>query len=93
MAAGNISLKVWMSPELVENLFTRDDQGNRLRFEMGEPNADGFYTPVIHVDYADNLLDARLKPILVAAGLDPAEVAALDGGRAVEKIGELLHLP
>lgn len=93
MAEGTITVKIRMSKELTEQLFTRDQEGNRLRLRWDEPDMDGFHTPTIVVDYEDNLLAARLKPILVAFGLDPAQVAALDGRQALEKIGELLLLP
>ncbi len=47
--------KVLMSPHLMDYLFTRDYEGNRLRVSWPEPDRDGFYTPVITVDYADPL--------------------------------------
>ncbi len=49
-----------MNIDLMEKLCTRDNQGNRLRVEWGEPNTDGTYTPVIHVDYNDNLLNSLI---------------------------------
>lgn len=48
------SRKVLMSPELMREWATRDLGGNLLRWEWGEPDEDGFYTPTITVDYSDN---------------------------------------
>jgi hypothetical protein len=53
-AEGDVFRKVRMSPELMEQLCTRDHLGNRLRVEWGEPDGEGFYTPTICVDYSDN---------------------------------------
>ena len=55
--------KVRMARELMETLVTRDHAGNRLRVEWGEPNAEGFYCPTIHVDYADNIVADLRKRI------------------------------
>jgi len=93
MAEGEITYRILISKELIEQLFTRDAEGNRLRIDLGPANSDGSYTPTVGVDYGDNVIAARVKPILVAFGLDPAEVAAMDWGQAVEKIGQLLLLP
>jgi hypothetical protein len=48
-----------ISPELMEQWATRDADGNRLRWEWRQPDADGWWEPVITTDYADNLLDAE----------------------------------
>lgn len=53
--------KIRISPELMDMLCTRDADGNRLRVEWGDPDAGGFYTPRIHVDYTDNPLRQRLE--------------------------------
>jgi hypothetical protein len=47
-------VKILITPELLETLFTRDEQGNRLSLELGEPDAEGFYTPTITTHYEDN---------------------------------------
>lgn len=49
---------VRMSSELVRELFLRDHECNRLSVQLGKPDADGFYTPVVTVDYTDNPLAA-----------------------------------
>lgn len=48
--------KSLISPELMDTLCTRDHEGNRLRVEWGDPDAEGFYVPTIHVDYTENPL-------------------------------------
>ena len=50
------TLKVRVSREFLEDYFTRDVCGNRLSIDVGEPDDEGFYTPVITVHYDDNLL-------------------------------------
>lgn len=52
-------IKVRMSKDLAEHLFTRDDKGNKLTVEWGEPDEEGFYNPIIHIDYDDNILLLR----------------------------------
>ena len=56
-------IKIWASPEFLATYFTRDAQGNRLSVEIGEPDADGFYTPCFTVHYDDNLL-GHFRPLL-----------------------------
>ena len=58
------TFKVYMSSSLMETWATRDDEGNRLIFEWGEPDADGFYTPTIHVNYEDNIINKYAAEIL-----------------------------
>ena len=55
------TLKIKMSRELAEQWFTRDADGNRLRVEWGEPDDEGFYTPVITVDYNDNIAVLKIE--------------------------------
>ena len=62
--------KVRMSIELMDTLFTRDKDGNRLRVEWGGPDAEGFYSPIIHVDYNDNPLRDRLEAASIDSGID-----------------------
>jgi hypothetical protein len=59
----NESIKMLASPELIAAMSTRDAEGNRLSVEIGEPDADGFYTPWFTVHYDDNLLE-RFQPLL-----------------------------
>ena len=44
---------VRMTPELMDLLFTRNEQGYRLRVDWGKPDAEGFYVPTITTDYTD----------------------------------------
>ncbi len=60
---GAIIRKVRMAEELTEQLFTRDADGNRLRIEWGEPDAEGFYCPIISVDRTDNPLAASKEAL------------------------------
>ena len=48
--------------DIADLLVGRDEQGNRLTFEWGEPDEHGWYSPTVKVDYDDNLLD-RAAPI------------------------------
>jgi hypothetical protein len=57
MPEGDVFRKVKMTPELMESWATRDRDGNRLIFEWGEPDDEGFYTPIIHIDYEDNIVN------------------------------------
>ena len=47
-------VKVLMSRELLETLFTRDAAGHRLHVQWREPDAEGYLTPWISVDYTDH---------------------------------------
>jgi hypothetical protein len=49
------TVKVLMSPELIEEWVSRDLHGRRLRWTWPEPDADGFVTPTITVDQNDKL--------------------------------------
>jgi len=53
--------KVKMSPELMKEWASRDKDCNRLIWNWGEPDADGFYTPIIEVRYDDNPLNALIE--------------------------------
>jgi len=57
--------KVLISPAVMAEMATRDNDGNRLHVDWGEPDADGFYDPVVSVDYTDTL-----QPAAPAEGLD-----------------------
>jgi len=59
---------VRMSPELMAEWATRDADGYRLSWDWGEPDADGFYTPVITKHYDDRIgeLDAAWAAALAA---------------------------
>ncbi len=48
-------LPVLIAPELMEQWATRDTEGNRISWSLGEPDEDGFYTPTVTVHYDDNL--------------------------------------
>jgi len=53
-------VKVRITKEFMEQIFTRDNEGNRLLIEWGEADEEGFYVPTISVDYSDNIVrDAR----------------------------------
>ena len=55
-----VIVKVRITKEFMEQIFTRDNEGNRLLIEWGEVNKEGFYVPTISVDYSDNIVrDAR----------------------------------
>ena len=51
---GDVVCKIRITPELMDEICTRDNDGNRLRVEWGEPDANGFYCPVVHTDFEDN---------------------------------------
>lgn len=52
---GMVTVKVLMSPELMEQWASRDEHGRRLHWTWPEPDASGFVTPVVRVDVADKL--------------------------------------
>lgn len=54
MMEGDTYIKLRITPELLEKLFTRDKDGNKLELIIGEPDNDGFYTPVVTIHYDDN---------------------------------------
>jgi len=39
---------------VLEQWVTRDDEGNRLRLTLSEPDNEGFCSATVSVDYADN---------------------------------------
>jgi len=51
--------KVRLSHILMEQWSSRDTHGNRLSWDWGEPDADGFYTPSVTIDYDDNIVAAE----------------------------------
>ena len=58
--------KVMLSPELMDQWATRDTDGNLLRWAWHE-DRDGWWEPVVTVDYTDNLrAQARAEGLDVA---------------------------
>ena len=51
------TLPIKISRELLQTLFTRDEQCNRLRLEVTGPDDEGFYGATVTVDQTDNPLD------------------------------------
>jgi hypothetical protein len=51
-----ILVKFMVTPELLDSLVLRDKDCNLVTFDLGDPHADGFYTPVLTVHYDDNPL-------------------------------------
>lgn len=49
--------KVLWSDELLDSFAVRDIRGNLITVELGEPDEDGFYTPVLTTHYDDNLVE------------------------------------
>lgn len=47
-------IKLYATRSLLEHLMTRDNEGNRLHLELGEPDADGFHTATVWTDMEDN---------------------------------------
>ena len=53
-------VKIRMTKEFMEQVITRDDEGNKLIIIWGEADEEGFYAPIIVVDHNDNIVrDAR----------------------------------
>jgi hypothetical protein len=50
------TVKVLMSPELMEQWASRDEHGRKLHWTWPPPDPDGFVTPVIRVDDSDKLV-------------------------------------
>ena len=61
--------KIKMSPELMDQLATRDIDGNLLTVDWGEPDDEGFYCPTISVDYDDNILSREREFIAIIEAL------------------------
>jgi len=53
------TLKIKVDGALFDMLKVRDDNCNRILVELGEPDKNGFYAPVLTVDYGDNPLKSR----------------------------------
>jgi len=54
------TVNVRMTREVLEEMWTRDHLGRRVRIEWGEPDAEGYLTPTFTVDLDDPLAqDAR----------------------------------
>jgi hypothetical protein len=68
--------KIRISVDLMNTLCTRDGDGNRLRVEWGKPDAEGFFVPMIHIDYEDN----------------PFRKGLQDATARIEALKETLHL-
>lgn len=56
MAECDRYVNIRITPELLETLFTRDDRGNRLKIDLGDPDEDGFHTVTVTTDYEDNIM-------------------------------------
>jgi len=54
---GEIFYKIRISPELMKSLFVRDQDCNKIDIEWGEPDEEGFYTPIFYINYEDNPLN------------------------------------
>ena len=55
MISEQATVKVLMSRELMEKWASRDSEGRLLTWSWGEPDADGFHTPVITTHDDDRL--------------------------------------
>jgi len=54
------SILIEVAPGFLEQMATRDDAGNRLHVDLGEPDARGIYSPTITVDATDNIVERAL---------------------------------
>lgn len=55
-------VKIRMTKEFMEQVTTRDDEGNKLAIMWGEADEEGFYVPIIVVNSNDNIVkDAKEK--------------------------------
>ncbi len=65
---------VIVAVDFLEHWGTRNERGDRLTFEWGEPDEHGWYTPTITEHYDDNLVrsrDAELRAAMEGlAGMD-----------------------
>lgn len=59
-------VKIRVTKEFMERMFTRDNEGNKLSIEWGEVDEGGFYVPTIVVNYNDNIV-RKLQKIREAA--------------------------
>ena len=76
--------KVLMSPELMEQWATRDEFGNRLRWDWRQPDGE-WWEPTISVDYADNLVTGERARIAEAVQGLPSGVGRV-GSRSVSVV-------
>jgi hypothetical protein len=60
---GEITIRV--TKHFIEAITTRDALGNRLSLELGEPDTDGVYCPIVTVHYDDNLVDDYRRVLLM----------------------------
>lgn len=78
------SRKMRVSPEAMEQWFSRDSQGRRVHVEWGEPDDEGFYDPVFSVYKGDPVLFVTLPPDATPGDTDSWRAAiAVIGERAV----------
>ena len=56
MPEGDAYIKVRTTPEFWQEFCVYNYRGDRLRVVLGEPDAEGFYSPVIFADATDNIL-------------------------------------
>ena len=54
------TVKINIARDLLETLFTRDEEGNRLTIEVGEPDHEGFRTLTFTRHPEDNPLEHEL---------------------------------
>lgn len=52
---------VQFASDFVEQIATRDANGNRLMIDWGEPDEHGYWTPTVTVDYDDNIVAAERR--------------------------------
>lgn len=60
---GEITIRA--TKRFIDVFMTRDAFGNRLSLELGEPDVDGAYCPIITVHYDDNLVDDYRRVLLM----------------------------
>lgn len=68
-------LKIRMTRALLEQLFVRDEHGNRLEVRIGEPDAEGFYSPSVWVTYSRPRYQASQEVSMTQQALNEADAA------------------
>ena len=76
------AVPVWMSRQFVEHMGGADSTGRKLSMNIGEPDEDGFYNPIItrHEDRIPELERLRAERDLLRAALAKLEYEDLSQG-------------
>lgn len=87
---GDILYMVKITPEALAQIFTRDERGNRIIVDWGEPDEEGFRNPSFTIDYNQNLVVDELRKFRSAVSLLKQPILGKKGGVSKAEVEGLI---